>query len=196
MKSVQEAVQSLLSQSTPGALITLQGALLASSAQTEAVDRTLEIAGHFYAYLSELQSKITAKDYSELASRLDISAVGTVALESMIAGEKDKFWQRLFVGGLGEALMVAASRQYVKAWEVETGLVHNSAAWYLAETLWHTSAEMRPDLPADKRWQAIESLLAPAYDHDVPAPQKAVLLGRIFQMLLLTHLAQLMAADS
>jgi hypothetical protein len=192
MKSLQDAVRSILSQPALEDLVALQGALLASGQQGEAVERALGIAGRFFAYLGDLKSKIAAKEYSELASRLDISAVGIVALENMVSGDKETFWQRLFLGGLGEALMVGASRQYVKGWEVETGLVHRDAAWYLTEALWHASREMQPDLPPEKRWEAIHSLLAPAYDPEVPAPAKALLLGRIFQMLLLTYLARLL----
>jgi hypothetical protein len=192
MNSLQDAVQVVLNQPTPAALVALQGAVLASDRQGKAVDRALEIAGHFHAYLSELQSKITARNYSELASRLDIGAVGAVALENLISAEQERFWQGLVLGGLAEGLMIAASRQYVKGWEVETGLVHTRAVWHLTEALWHTSAEMQPDLPPEQRWQAIQSLLAPAYTSDVPAPDKAVLLGRVFQILLLTHLARLL----
>ncbi len=195
MTDLHDALRAVLTGPTPEALVALQGALLLSGRQGEGVDHALEIAGHFHGYLCELQSKITARDYSELASRLDIGAVGTVALENIVATEKEQFWQRLLLGGLGETLMVAASRQYIKAWEAETGVVHSRAAWYLAGALWRTSAEMQPDLPAERRWKAIESLLAPAYDRDVPASQKAVLLGHLFQMLLLTHLAWIITAD-
>jgi hypothetical protein len=192
MKSLQDALLPVLASPTPAALVSLQGALLASGRQGKALEHALEVAGRFHAYLCELGSKLTARDYSDLASRLDIGAVGVVALESVIASQKEKFWQRLLLGGIGESLMVVASRQYVKAWEIETGLVHNCAAWYLAEALWRTSSEMQPDLPPDQRWQAIQSLLAPVYDADVPASAKAVLLGRIFQTLLLTYVARLL----
>lgn len=192
MINLQDALQPIVHQPTTEALVALQGALLSADLPDENVKKALEIAGQFYAYLCELKSKITARDYSELASRLDIGAVGVVVLESIITGDSEHFWQRLVLGGLGEGLMVAASRQYVKAWEAETGQVHTCAAWHLSEALWHTSKEMLPDLPPEERWQAIQSLLAPAYAPDVPAPDKAVLLGRIFQMLLLTHLAGLL----
>jgi hypothetical protein len=192
MDSLQDALESILSKPTPGALVVLQGVLLTSDQQGEVTQHALEIASHFHAYLSELQSKISARQYSELASRLDIGAVGAVALENILAAGQNDFWQRLILGGVAEGLMVAASRQYVKGWEAETGLVDNQAAWYLREALWHTSSEMQPDLPPSERWQAIQSLLAPAYDGDVPAPDKALLLGRIFQILLLTHLARLL----
>jgi hypothetical protein len=193
MDSLQDAVQAILSQPTPAALVTVQGALLALGRQ-EAVDGALDVTGHLHEYLSELQVKISAREYSELASRLDIGAVGVVALENLVTSEGENFWQRFFFGGLAEVLMVAASRQYVKGWTAETDLVHTRAAWYLTEALWHASARMQPELPPARRWQAIQSLLAPAYAADVPAPDKALLLGRVFQILLLTHLLPLLSS--
>jgi len=187
MKSVLEALQPVLQQPTPAALLDLQGALLGSGQPSPMLERALEIAGQFHAYLCELESKISARDLSELASRLDIGAVGMVALENLIANKDEKLWQRLLMGGLGEGLMVAASRQYVRAWQVETGLVHRNAAWYLARVLWQISQELQPGLPDDQRWQIVQSLLAPAHDANVPAPAKALLLGRIFQLLLFIH---------
>ena len=196
MNNLQDALQSVVHQPTPEALVTLQGALLSADLPDGEVNKALEIAGQFYAYLCELKSKLTARDFSELASRLDIGAVGVVALESIVTGDSAHFWQRLVLGGLGEGLMVAASRQYIKAWEAETGQVHTCAAWHLTEALWQTSKEMHPNLPSQERWQAIQSLLAPAYSPDVPAPDKALLLGRIYQILLLTHLAGLLGKDN
>ena len=190
MPTLQDAIRPILSLPTPEALIALQGALLTCGREGEAVDNALKIAGHFCDYLGELQSKIAAREYSEMASKLDIGAVGAVALENLISAEKDDFWEKLVLGGLAEGLMVAASRQYIKGWEVETGLVHSHAAWVLTEALWHASNEMQPDFPSEQRWQVIQALLAPAYDRDVPAPEKALLLGRIFQILLITYLAQ------
>jgi hypothetical protein len=99
------------------------------------------------------------------------------------------------LGGTAEILMVAASRQYIKAWEVETGLAHRRAAWYLAKALWHASCKMQPELESDQRWRAIQDLLAPAHDPEVPASSKAVLLGRIFQILILTTLAPLLSTS-
>lgn len=192
MKSLQEAAQAVLSQPTPQALLDLQGALLALDRDDDAAVQALEIAGRFYGYLSELKTKIAARDYSELASRLDIGAVGAVALENLIAGSQEDLWRKLLMGSLGEGLMVAASRQYIRAWKVETSLVHTQAAWYLAEALWRTSRAAQPGLDPEERWRAIASLLAPAHDPQVPAPEKATLLGRIFQLLLLSHLARLL----
>ena len=192
MKTLQEALQPVLKRPTPEALVALQGILLSLREDGEGVGRALETAGRFYRYLGELQSKITAREYSELASRLDIGAVGAVALENVIVADGEAFWQRLLVGGVAEMLMVAASRQYVKGWQAETALVHAEAAWYLTEALWCTSAEMHPDLEPEQRWRSIQTLLAPVSDPDVPAPAKAALLGLIFQLLLVADLAELL----
>jgi hypothetical protein len=191
MMTVQDALQSILSRPTPQGLRALQGALLASVRDGEALEQALALSGQFHAYLCELESKITARDYSELASRLDIGAVGAVALENVVAGQGHEIWQRLLLGGLGESLMVAASRQYIRAWETETGLVHTCAAWHLTQALWHTSCRLQPDHPSTERWEAIQALLAPAHDPAVPGPAKALLLGRIFQLLLATSVASL-----
>jgi hypothetical protein len=194
MKSLEDAALEVMSHPTPQALQDLQGALLALDCDDEVAAHALEVAGRFYGYLSELKTKIAAREYSELASRLDVGAVGAIALENLFEGQQDRLWQRLLMGSLGEGLMVAASRQYVRAWKVETGLVHTQAAWYLAEALWRTSRQAQPSLDAVERWQAIASLLAPANEPQVPAPEKATLLGRVFQILLLTHLARLLPA--
>ena len=191
MLDLREAIQPILTLPTPAALIALQGALLALDEESKAKERALEITGHFFLYLSDLKSKITSRNYSEMASRLDIGAVGAVALENIWTSNSDNLWKGLTLGGIAEGLMVAASRQYIKGWEVETALVHNQAAWYLTEALWRASSEMQPELAPQERWEAIQTLLAPAYDPEVAAPEKAVLLGRIFQLLLIAYLARL-----
>jgi hypothetical protein len=196
VETLDQVIGSIVNQPTPGGLVALQGALLVCGQQEEAAARALEITDQFHAYLGELQSKLAARDYSELASRLDIGAVGAVALENIVSAEKENFWQRLALGGIAEALMVAASRQYIKAWEVETGLAHSRAAWYLAKALWRASCAMQPDLDSEQRWGAIQDLLAPAHDPKVPASSKAVLLGRIFQILILTTLAPLLSTPA
>jgi hypothetical protein len=193
MRSVVDALQEVLRKPTAKVLLDLQGALLAMGGTGPEAARALELAGQFYAYLSELESKIAARDYSELASRLDIGAVGMVAVENLVSNKDEKLWQRLLAGGLGESLMVAASRQYVKAWQVEAGLVHRNAAWFLAGVLWDLSRQLQPSLPDGQRWQMVQRLLEPAHDAAVPEPNKALLVGRIFQLVLLLLVGRLLA---
>jgi hypothetical protein len=192
MKGLEDVFQPVLARPTPEALVALQGTLLSLGQEGAAVEHALEVAGQFYEYLTELQGKISARQYSEFASMLDIGAVGVVALENLLFTGKEDFLMRLAVGGLAEGLMVGASRQYVKGWAVESGVVHAHAVWYLTGALWRISSEMQPDLDAELRWRGIQSLLAPASDPDVPSAEKALLLGRVYQILLLTYLAALL----
>lgn len=191
MTSLVQAIQTVVTQPTPEGLVALQGALLASGREGEALSDALEVAGHFYRFLCELQSKVTARQYSEFASLLDIGAVGAVAVENLSDWDGPDFWRRLFLGGLGETLMVAASRQYVKAWEAETSVVFACATWCLQDLLWRVSSWLQPGMPGEERWRAIQTLLAPARDKELSGSAKAVLLGRVFQVLLLTYLARL-----
>ncbi|MBN1656927.1 MAG: hypothetical protein JXA93_00925 [Anaerolineae bacterium] len=191
MKNLEEVVEQVVRRPTPEALVDLQGAILALGRGGQAAEEALGVAGRFYSYLCELQSKLSARNYSELASRLDIGAVGAVALENVLASRGEEMWQGLVMGGLGEVLMVAASRQYIKGWQLESDLVHQEAAWYLTEALWRASSAAQADSPAEARWQAISSLLAPVRAADVAPEAKAVLLGRVFQILLLSLVARL-----
>ncbi|MFC2023853.1 hypothetical protein ACFLT5_03875 [Chloroflexota bacterium] len=192
MVDIREAMREILRRPTPAALVELQGALMASGMQGDGLEQALEIAGQFFSYLCELNTKGTARDLSELASRLDIGAVGAVALENIVTSKGEELWRGALLGLLGEGLMVAASRQYVKAWEVEAGQVHTCAAWHLTEALWRASMEMQPDTPPEDRWQSIQTLLAPVYLADTPATEKALLLGRVYQLLLLSHVTRLL----
>jgi hypothetical protein len=189
--SFQDLLGRLLTEPSPADLLALQTRLLAAEAELDravAARRALAVANEFYAYLSEFEAKVSARQYSELASLLDIGAVGAVALENLIeAGETLK--QRLLWGVLSEALMVAASRQYVKAWGREMQPVHMRAVWFLRTELWRLSVSGRPNLQAEERAALVDGLLAPALDGDVAEEVRLALLGRLFQVLLVVHLA-------
>ncbi len=193
--SLKASLDTILQEPTPAALWALQGKLLvreesASEEELPALKGAQEVAEEFYLYLSELEGKTSARTFSELASLMDIGAVGAVAIENVIT-ERENILEKLLLGGLGESLMVLASRQYVKAWEVESGLVHRRAAWYLFEALWRLSVQNQPALPPAERKDRIQALLAPCLDDETPAALKVVLLVRLFQALLLIHLSQM-----
>jgi len=182
----------ILVQPTPEALWNLRIDLLALADQLPA-DRqgeatwTLEIARELYGYLAELRSKMTAREYSQFASRLDMGSVGTLAVQDLIT-EREHLLESIFLGGLSEGLMVLATLQYVKAWETETALVHNQAVWWLFEGLWRLSREFRPDMPAAERQRLIDALLAPARSEETDPAVKVALLVRLFQALLIGSL--------
>ncbi len=51
-------------------------------------DRALELVRHFYRYQIDLQTMLSARQYSELASWLDVTAVGLVAFEELMRGRR------------------------------------------------------------------------------------------------------------
>ncbi len=180
---------------TPSALWELYGRLLAAGAESSLIG----LVGAFHDYLHDLKSKADARQYSELASMLDIGAVGGVAIQNLIgsetggdAGAASDLVRRFLMGTVSESLMVLASRQYIKGWQSELHLVHSRAAWTLAGELWQISIDMQPDLPAEERWDHITQLLAPARDGNMRNEVKAVFLGWLFQIVLLRRLAPLL----
>lgn len=191
--SFQDLLGRLLVEPSTSDLLALQTRLLIAEADPERADaahRALDVSREFHAYLGELEAKFGARQYSELASLLDIGAVGAVALENLAeAGESLK--QRILLGGLSEMLMVLASRQYVKAWGREMKPIHMRAVWFLRAELWRLSVAGQPDIDVEERAALVDGLLAPALDGNTPDEICLALLGRLFQVLLIIHLAQI-----
>lgn len=173
-------------------LWTLRGTLLVCTQDQAEGPLVNEVAREFYIYLSELQSKMTARQYNELASRLDIGSIGMLALQDIII-EQENLWKNLLLGGIGEGLMVLASRQYIKAWEQELKSVHRRAAWTLYGVLWQLSQQYQPEMASNERQALIETTLAPALDEETPFETKALMLLRLFQTVLLLLAAPLCA---
>ncbi len=190
-RKMRELLNRIASQPTTGDLWALRGALLTRQDEPGA-QQACAIAREFYLYLSELQSKLEARQYNELASLLDVGAVGMLALQDILL-EKQALWKNLLLGGLGEGLMVLASRQYVKAWERELELTHQRVAWTLYDALWKISRQLQPEQAEDERQALIEASLAPVLDDATSLGAKILLLLRLFQTVLLTLIAPLAA---
>jgi len=192
--SFQDLLGRLLVNPSPSDLLALQTRLLVAEADPKIADaacHALEVSREFHSYLSELEAKFGARQYSELASLLDIGAVGAVTLENLTeAGES--LQQRILLGGLSEVLMVLASRQYVKAWGREMEPIHKRAVWFLRAELWRLSVAGRSDIRAEERVALVDGLLAPAMEGDASDEVCLALLGRLFQILLIIHLARVL----
>lgn len=144
----------------------------------------------FHDYLDKLATTTSSRDFSHLASKLDISAISGVILERVAErGEEADRALRLVSGLLSEGLMALATRQHVKAWSGELDAVHRCAAWHLYERVWRWTERLKPDLPADTRRQLIDRLMFPIRSGEATGTHKAVVIGRLFQILLLWAIA-------
>jgi hypothetical protein len=67
--------------------------------------------------------------------------------------------------------------------------VCRATAWALYDEFWQLSAQMQPDLDPTDRRLLIDNLLAGIHDDSLSEVVKIALNGRLFQILLLTHLS-------
>jgi len=188
MTMYQESLASVLTQPTPVALWRLRGDL--SQAGLPANHAVWSVVDEFYAFLNALSAGMKAHEFSKMATMLDIGAIGGVAVQGVIEGDLPvaDLWKKLIAGSVGEGLMVLASRQYIKSAQAEIIGVYQTTGWYLFAALWDASAQLQPDLsPADRRG-LLDQLLAPVLHEKTEDGVKMVLIGRLFQLLLLMHL--------
>lgn len=184
LSQLNELLIPIARQPTASDVWRLRGPLLACAADQPTSLLADQVAREFYFYLSELQSKLTARQYNELASRLDIGSVGMLALQDILIEQKE-LWKNLLLGGVGEGLMVLASRQYIKAWQQELGALHRRVAWTLYGILWDVSRQLQPSLPHSERRTLIEAALEPALNDETLMETRMLLFMRLFQTILL-----------
>lgn len=179
-----------LSEPTPQSLWQLRNELLCAGFLADSL--ALITLNHVFDFLNELEARLTAQGFTELASLLDMGAVGTVALQNLVDGDvnTDEFWQRFLLGALGEGLIIAASRQYIKGAKAEVQALFQNHAWILYEALWQLSVMQQPDLDENGRAQSLTELFAPIWNEQTESMAKAALLGRLYQILLLVYLNQ------
>lgn len=195
MIALQTALEAVLRSPQPHHLVSLQDALwlhrAASPEDRSPVDEALAIAGDFYRYLVDLQARLSARQFSELASWLDMAAVGAVALEHVTAG--GGAWTELATAALSEALMAVGSRQYVKAWSAELQGVDLRAAWSLRDTLWRVSVAWQPNMDPEARLALVKRLTDPLLDAGLSPEGKLLLLARLYQVLLALQVMRLIS---
>jgi hypothetical protein len=193
--SLRQTLEKVITAPTADDLWRLRAELLEAGLPAEA--ETWTVIGEFRRFLDQLATSTDSRQYSELASRLDVSAVGGVVLEHVLEGDDaEELALRLLTGLLSEGLMVLATRQHVKAWEGELSAVYRETAWYLYGALWRWAERQKPDLAAGERRRLLDRLLAPVHAPETEGYQKAVLLGLLFQMLLVSALSREMKSGS
>ncbi len=181
------ALRKVLSSPTPEALWELRADLLERGVAPGAT--VLEIIGEFRLFLDHFTTSTSIRDLNHLASKLDVSALGGVFLEQLFEGSNAReLAMRILTGSISEGLMVLASRQYVRAAEDELAAIFRDTGWSLFERLWQWTAESNPDLGTAERRQLIDRITDPLRDTRASSALKAVLAGRLFQVLLLAHI--------
>jgi hypothetical protein len=185
---VRAALLAALAAPRAGDLWKLRAELL--EAGVPADSEVWPVLGGFRDYLDRMETGTSSREYSELASKMDIGAVGGIALEQILESEDGRdLAQRLLMGLVSEGLMIAATRQHVKAWKGELASVYRSAAWFLYEHLWRWAEEKKPDLPPGERRKLLDRLFAPLHDPETSEEEKTILAGRLFQVLLAARCA-------
>jgi hypothetical protein len=193
--TLEDSLALLLTAPSADAVWRLRGDLLASGTPPDA--RMLALLGAFHDYLDRLATGMSSRDHSQLASKLDISAISGVILERLAeVSDSPKLGLNLVAGAVSEGLMALATRQHVKAWEGELAAVHRSAAWVLFDELWRWSAERNPEINATERRGLLDRLLAPTLDSKQPGLLRAALICRLFQILIVAEISTAMPRDS
>jgi hypothetical protein len=191
-------LERVVTKPTSGDLLSLQTVVLsweekaASPLAREQAATALTLLGDFYAYLVGLESKLEAHAFAELASKMDMGAVGGVVVENVLS-TGEKLLERILVGGFSEALMVLASRQYVKAFNRDLEAFYQQVAWQLRAHLWRFSAARRPGLTPSERAHLIDSLFAPILDKETQGDATPIVLGCLFQVLLIGCLSAMLS---
>jgi hypothetical protein len=191
---IRDALKNVLTAPKVEGLWALRAELLQTGLPEDS--RVWSVVDEFQKFLDDLATGSTSREYSELASLLDISAVGGVVLENVLEKEgAEELGLRLLAGLVSEGLMVAATRQHVKAWGAELDAVYRRSAWFLYGELWRWARELKPDLPAAERRRLLDRLLAPVHSEEMSGLSKATLIGLLFQVLLLSYLSQEVASS-
>ena len=182
----------ILTNPSPESVWTLQPYLLTLA--TPEADATRDLARMFYCYLSSVRSKLSSKQYSELAARLAASSIGVIAVHEMVqvlGSDRRHTFDTLLTGGLSSVLEAISTLQHVKAWNIELVSVYEEAIWNLYGALWQLSVEMQPDLSAEQRQALIDHLMAAVRHADLTPAARVAVVIRLFQILLVLRLVML-----
>lgn len=157
----------------------------------EETRRALDTAGVFHSYLQDLESKMSSRQASRLAAALAAAAVSSVSLQELLI-EREQPLQRI-LGSIASAMLeIGSATQSVRAWEIETSLVHYEAAWHLYGELWDISLVARPELSWQERRAFADRLMLPILSYETPGTIKTILLIKLFQAVLMARLLPLL----
>jgi hypothetical protein len=182
-------LQHVLTQPSADALWQLRGDLLAAGTAPDAP--LLRVIGRFHYFLVELASGVDAQAFTNMALYLDIGA----GVGEMVQKQAEKPLEELLDLRYGtvpewltQGLQVLAAREHTKAAAAHLEALAHTTAYDLYGLYWAFSAESQPTLSPTQRRAHLDDLFAPVQAAQTATVQ-AVLIGRLFQLLLLMHTA-------
>jgi hypothetical protein len=186
--SLRDALSETLSCPTTKNLWQLRAELLESG--VSAGGRVWTILGEYLRFLEQVRTSTESRHYSELASKLDIASISGVVVERFLEPQGAREQALSLISGiLSEGLMALATRQHVKAWEAGLASVCAGSAWFLYEEMWHWAQKKKPELDAGERRHLLDVLFIPICSAEPGNVSKLHLIGSLFQVLLLSEVA-------
>jgi len=152
--------------------------------------RVWAILGEYQRFLEQVRTSTESRHYSELASKLDIASISGIVVERFLEPQGARELALSVIGGiLSEGLMAFATRQHVKAWEAGLASVCAGSAWFLYEEMWHWAQQKKPELNLGERRHLLDHLFAPICSANPGNVSKFHLIGVLFQILLISEVA-------
>ena len=150
--SLRDALRAVLAATDDGPVAALRGELHVVEAMTVGDRRYGDLTGKVRAALksvadlqtltSDVRAYSASKRSSEVASMFDLASVGILGLENVLTAETPSLL-RIFMSGLSEASMYAASRQYVAGSNQVLAGLYRSQRVALDDDLWALALEIR-----------------------------------------------------
>jgi hypothetical protein len=183
-----EALSRTLSYPTTENLWQLRAELLESGVPPGS--RVWTILGEYQRFLEQVRTSTESRQYSELASQLDIASISGIVVERFLEPQSARALALSVISGiLSEGLMAAATRQHVKAWKAGLASVCAGSAWFLYEEMWHWARRKKPELNAGERRRLLDLLFAPVCSANPGDAGTFQLIGSLFQLLLISEVA-------
>jgi len=190
MMSLDDSLAAVLLSPTAADVWSLRADLLERDVPDDS--RMWALLGEFHHFLDRLATVTTAREYSNFASKLDIGAISGVIFEHLSEEAKpSERAMRLLSGALSEGLMALGTRQHVRVWEGELAAVHRDAAWFLYGELWRWTRDRTPELDPAERRRLLDELMDPFQSPETTGEHKAILIGRLFQVLVRDYVSTL-----
>jgi hypothetical protein len=191
--SLVEALGRTLRCPTTGNLWQLRAELLEAGVPRER--RIWTTVAEYQRFLEQVRTSTESRQYSELASQLDIASISGIVVERFLEPQGARELALSVLSGiLSEGLMALATRQHVKAWKAGLASVCTDSAWFLYEELWHWAERKKPELNAAERRRLLDTLFAPVCAANPGDAGAFLLIGALFQVLLISELADVCGA--